>query len=285
MKKLLLFVFIATIGFVTEAQIKAPAPSPSQKIVQTVGLTEVTLNYSRPAMRGRTIFGDLVPYNTLWRTGANSNTNITFSEDVEVGGKTLKAGTYAIYTKPGTESWEVIFYSDASNWGTPQEWDESKVAVTVTATVYPMPMEIQSFTMTFDNITNDSADLGILWERTYVGVPIKFDTDKQVSSSIDQVMQGPGANDYYSAAVYYLESGKDVNQAKTWIDKAVSMNGDAFWYYRQQSLIYAKAGDKKGAIKAAQKSLDMAKEAGNADYVALNTKSLELWQGKGDSKK
>ena len=132
--------------------------------------------------------------------------------------------------------------------------------------------------MTFDDLTNKSVNLGILWEKTYVGVPIEVMTDKQVSANIDRVMAGPMANDYYQAAVYYLEAGKDINKAKMWIDKAIEMREEpAFWYHRQQSLIYAKAGDKKGAVAAAKKSLELAQEAGNADYVALNTKSLKEW--------
>lgn len=280
MKKFLLFVFIAAVTTSAEAQIKTPAPSPSQKIEQKVGLTDVTLEYSRPSMRGREIFGALVPYNELWRTGANGNTKITFSDEVTVGGTTLKAGSYAIFTKPGVQSWEVYFYSDSDNWGTPEKWDDTKVAAKVSAPVFPMPMEVQTFTMIFDDLTNNSANLGLLWEKTYVGVPLIFATDKAVSASIDQVMNGPSANDYYSAAVYYLESGKDINMAKTWIDKAISLREQpAFWYHRQQSLIYAKAGDKKGAIKAAKTSLKLAEEAGNADYIALNKKSLAVWDG------
>lgn len=281
MKKILLFAFVMSLGITAQAQIKTPAPSPFQKIEQTVGLTDVTLEYSRPAMRGRTIFGGLVPFGEIWRTGANANTKITFSDDVVVGGKTLKAGSYAIYTRPALTTWDVIFYSDANNSGTPKKWDESKVAATVSAKVYPMPMNIQSFTMTFDDVTSDSASLGILWEKTYVGVPIKFGTDETVSASIEKVMNGPAAGDYYAAAVYYLEADKDINKAKTWIDKAISMNDSpAYWQYRQQSLIYAKAGDKKGAIEAAKKSLKLAKEAGNNDYVAMNTKSINVWEGK-----
>lgn len=280
MKKFLLFVFVAAITATAEAQIKTPAPSPFQKIEQKVGLTDVTLEYSRPSMRGREIFGGLVPYNELWRTGANANSKITFSDDVTVGGTTLKAGSYAIFTKPGVQSWEVYFYSDSDNWGTPEKWDDTKVAAKVTSPVYPMPMEVQSFTMTFDDLTNNSANLGMLWEKTYVGIPLKFTTDKAVTASIDAVMNGPSANDYYAAAVYYLESGKDINKAKTWIDKAISMREKpAFWYHRQQSLIYAKAGDKKGAIKAAKTSLKLAEEAGNADYIALNKKSIAVWDG------
>ncbi len=278
MKKLFTIVFVITLAVNAQAQIETPRPSPSQKIEQTVGLTKVTLEYSRPSMKGRTIFGGLVPYNEIWRTGANENTKITFSDDVNVGGTDLKAGSYAIYTKPNEQNWEVYFYSDSNNWGTPENWDESKVVAKVKTQVFPMPMEISSFTMTFDNITNDSANLGMLWENVYVAVPLKFITDKIVFDNIDKVMGGPSANDYYSSAVYYLNSDKDINKAKKWIDKAIDLREKpAFWYYRQQSLIYAKSGDKKGAINAAKTSLDLAKEAGNNDYVALNIKSLKEW--------
>lgn len=144
-----------------------------------------------------------------------------------------------------------------------------------------MPMEVETFTISFDAITNDSATLGFRWDHTYVAVPISFFTDSQVTKSIESVMSGPNAGDYYTAAVYYLNADKDIKKAKNWIDKAIEMRENpAFWYHRQQSLIYAKSGDKNGAIKAAKKSLALAKEAGNEDYVALNTKSLKAWEGK-----
>ena len=278
MKKLLLFFCAVSASMMVNAQLQTPAPSPFQTISQKVGLTDITLEYSRPSMKERKIFGGLVPYNEIWRTGANASTKITFSDAVEIGGKTLKAGSYAIYTKPGPQNWEVYFYSDADNWGTPQNWDESKVAATVKAAVMPLPMKIETLTMSFDDLSNDSASLGLIWEDVYVAVPIKTFTDKMVSASIDQVMSGPSPDDYYRAAVYYLESGKDMNQAKKWIDKAIEKREQpAFWYHRQQSLIYAKAGDKKGAIEAAKKSLELAKAADNSDYIALNTKSLKEW--------
>lgn len=142
MKKLILLVCVGLFSLGANAQIETPAPSPFQKIEQKVGLTDVTLEYSRPSVKGRKIFGGLVPYDKLWRTGANANTKVTFGDDVTIGGKSVKAGTYAIFTKPGTSSWEVIFYSDASNWGTPREWDDMKVAATVSGNVYPMPMSL-----------------------------------------------------------------------------------------------------------------------------------------------
>lgn len=272
MKKILLSLFVVALSTNINAQLKTPAPSPAAKLEQTVGLTDVSVEYSRPSMKGRTIFGDLVPYGKVWRTGANANTKVTFSDDVIIDGKTLKKGTYALYTKPGKDSWEVLFYSDANNWGTPKKWDDAKVAVSTTAKVEAMPVKIETFTMSIDDLTNDSAVLGILWENAYVGVKFNTPTDKAVEKSIAQVMGGPSANDYFSSAVYYLQEGKDINKAKNWINKAVDMTKDQprFWYLRQQSLILAKAGDKKGAVKAAKASLAGAKEAGNADYVKMN---------------
>ncbi len=277
MKKTFFYAAMLTLTMGTYAQIKTPAASPSQEIEQKVGLTDVTVEYSRPSMKGRTIFGDLVPYDKVWRTGANKNTIITFSDDVMVGGKELKAGSYSVFTKPGAVNWDVYFYTDTENWGTPEKWDDSKVAATVNAKTYAMPMPVETFTLSFDDLKNDGASLGIMWDKTYVAVPFTTMTDKMVTSSIETVMNGPSGGDYYNAAVYYLENGKDINKAKEWIDKAVASNDKAFWYKRQQSLIYAKAGDTKGAIKAAKASMAQAQEQGNMDYVALNKKSLKEW--------
>lgn len=279
MKKLITLLMVFAVTFTVNAQIETPQPSPSQKMEQKVGLTDVTVEYSRPSMKGRTVFGNLVPYGKLWRTGANQNTMVTFSTDVLIGGKTVKAGSYAIFTTPNKDNWEVVFYSDTNNWGTPQNWDESKVAAKVTAEVYDIPMDIETFTISFDDLTNDSAVLGIMWEKVYVGVKIEVPTDKKVSAAIEKVMNGPSADDYYAAARYYLESGKDINQAVVWMDKAIEMTKDnpRFWWLRQQSLIKAKAGDKKGAIKAAKASLEGAEKAGNADYIKMNKDSLKEW--------
>jgi hypothetical protein len=282
MKKLIMLAFIACSTLALNAQIETPQPSPSQKMEQKVGLTDVTVEYSRPSMRGRTIFGDLVPYNQLWRTGANNNTMITFSTPVMIGGKELKPGSYAVFTKPGKQNWEVIFYSDTNNWGTPQKWDESKVVATVNADVYELPMPIETFTLSFDDLTNDSAMLGMMWEKAYVAVKIEVPTDKSVTAAITKAMSGPSADDYYAAARYYLEADKDIKQANMWMDKAVDMTKDKpkFWWLRQQSLIKAKAGDKKGAIIAAKASLEGAEKAGNADYVKMNKDSLKEWGAK-----
>ena len=278
MKKLLLIMLAFTMSYAVNAQLQTPAPSPASKVEQKVGLTDVTIDYSRPAMRGRTIFGDLVPYGKVWRTGANARTKVTFSDNVTIGGTEVKAGTYAIFTIPQATKWEVIFYSEYQGAGAPQTLDETKVAARVTADVYAMEVDVQSFTISIDDITSSSAVIGILWERAYVPVPFSVPTDAKVSSAIDKMMNGPGANDYYAAAGYYLSEGKDINKAKTWIDKAMSMiEKPAFWQLRQQSLIYAAAGDKKGAIAIAKKSLSAAEKAGNAAYIKMNKASLAEW--------
>ncbi|QHI35707.1 hypothetical protein IMCC3317_10540 [Kordia antarctica] len=278
MKKLLLTCFLAA-GISVQAQIETPQPSPSAKVEQTVGLTNVTLEYSRPAMRGRKIFGGLVPYGQLWRTGANANTKITFSDDVTIGETSVKAGTYAIFTKPTAQTWEVIIYSDASNSGTPQEWDDTKVAAKVVAPVNMMPYKTESFTIAIDNLSSGGADLTFSWDKTYVVVPFAVPTGRKTLASIDKVMAGPQAGDYFSAAKYFLDEGKDMDKAKMWIDKAVDMTKDSprFWYLRLQSLVYAKMGNKVEAVKIAKESMALAEKAGNKDYVKMNKDSIKEW--------
>jgi len=278
MKKIMLFSLVALLSCTLSAQIETPQPSPAAKVWQTVGLTEVTVDYSRPSMRGRTIYGDLVPFDKLWRTGANAYTTITFDKDVTIAKQEVKAGTYSIFTKPGKTNWEVFFYTDTQGGGTPSEWDEAKVVAKTSVQSFPIGMPVETFTITIDDVTSNGANLGIIWENTYVGIPFGVKTDTEVVGNIEKVIAGPSANDFYAAAVYHSEEGKDISKAKEWMDKAISMTEKPrFWQLRQQSLILAKSGDKKGAIAAAKKSLDGAEEAGNDDYVKLNKDSLKEW--------
>lgn len=282
MKKLALLLCLVIAAYSGEAQINTPAPSPASTLIQKVGLTDVKVEYSRPSMRGRTVFGDLVPYDKMWRTGANGYTLITFGDDVKIAGQDVKAGTYSIFTKPGATSWEVFFYTDTQGGGTPSNWDESKVVAKTTAQVFPMPegMPVETFTITIDDLTSNGAKLGILWEYAYVAVPFEVMTDASVEKDIAKVLAGPSADDYYAAAVYYSSEGKDIAKANEWMQKAMSMTEKpAYWQLRQQSLIQAKAGNKKGAIETAKKSLAAAKEAGNDDYIKMNTDSLKEWGG------
>ena len=179
---------VVAASFSINAQVQTPAPSPSSKLKQTVGLTDVVLEYSRPSMKGRKIFGGLVPYDKVWRTGANARTKITFKDDITINGDTLKKGTYAIFTKPNADKWKVYFYTDYAGGGAPQDWSDAKVALTAIVPVQKMPMPIQSFTMTFDDLKDDGATLGMLWEDVYVGVPFNVPTDAKASESITKVM-------------------------------------------------------------------------------------------------
>ncbi len=276
-KILIAFLFIGTLS--ASAQIKTPAPSPSSKTELTVGLTDVTLEYSRPSMRGRTIFGDLVPFDKVWRTGANARTKITFSDDVTIEGDTLKKGTYAIFTKPTAESWDVYFYTDFKGGGVPQNWDDSKVALKTNVKVINFPgMDMETFTILIDDLADgNSGKLNFLWDDTIVAVKIGVPTEAKAQASIDRVMNGPTANDYFNAASYYRKSGKDLSQALTWVTKATELRKEAFWMMREKSLVLAAMGNKKGAIEAAKTSLDVAKKAGNANYVKMNTESITEW--------
>ncbi len=272
----LLMLVIATTSF---GQIKTPAASPTAKYDTQVGLTNVTLDYSRPSKNGRKIYGDLVPFDKMWRTGANKNSTITFSDDVMISGAEVKKGTYAIFTMPSAASWTVYFYSDIENWGTPEKWDDAKVVAKVM--VKPVANNMtETFTMDVANVTNESFTLAINWDNVSVPVKVDVPTDKKVSSNITQVMAGPTAGDYYNAARYYREAKKDLKQAITWMNKSIEMGNDKFWVLRQKSLIEADLGDYKAAIATANLSLAKSKEAANEDYVKMNMDSIAAWSKK-----
>lgn len=277
MKKTLFFSFLfVTMGLI--AQINTPDASPASKLEQKVGLTDVTVEYSRPSAKSRTIYGDLVPYGKVWRTGANARTTISFSKDVEVTGKALKKGTYALFTIPGKNKWEIIFYKESEGWGTPKELDKEKVALKIQTTPIETAMYNESFHIYIDNLTNAGATLFMKWEKTLVPINFTVPTDKEVMASIDRAFSGPSPADYLAAARYYFDEGKDIQKAKMWIDKSLEGNDNPpFWQLRQKALIYAAAGDKKGAIEAAKQSLASAKKAGNDDYVKMNEASLKEW--------
>ncbi len=277
-KKLLLLVLCVGITSTINSQIKTPQPSPFSKLEQVVGLTDVTIEYSRPSMRDRVIFGGLVPFGKTWRTGANANTKITFSDDIEIDGKELKKGTYAIYTVPNKTSWDIIFYSDSSNWGIPREWDESKVALKTTVDVMKKPANVETFTFNINKLSNNGATIFMCWEKTAVGIPISVPTLKTTMKNIDKAMSGPSKNDYFQAASYFYSEGKDLEQALEWMKKATEGDDEPkFWHLRKMSLIQADLGDKKGAIETAKKSLAGAEKAGNTDYAKMNKDSIAEW--------
>ncbi len=284
MKKIIFILAVIIANFTIEAQVKTPQPSPKSALNQVVGLTDVVVEYNRPSAKGRVVFGDLVSFGKTWRTGANANSTVSFSDDVTIAGKQLKKGKYAIFTVPKADIWEVNFYSATDNWGTPENWDENKVAARVMVDPIMLGNHVETFTISINNLTNDSATLDISWEKTMVSVKFEVPSQKMAMASIEKTLAGPTAGDYFSSAQYLLQSDGDLNKALEYINKAVGMTKSGadvpFWYLRQKSLIQAKLGDKKGAIETAQLSLAGATKEKNDDYVKMNNDSIKEWSKK-----
>lgn len=269
--------FLLSIGL-TNAQIVAPQPSPLAKIEQTVGLTQVSIEYSRPSMRGRTVMGDLVPYGEIWRTGANRNTTLSFSDAITIGKQEIAAGTYALYSRPGISMWEVFFYNQTDNPGLPEKWDPKAIAATIEVPIRELDTPVETFSIALETLHNEGATLQLKWETTQIDITFKVPTDAKTMASIEKTISGsPKPGDYYAAAVYYRETNRDLNTAKQWIAKAVEQDPGKYWMYRQQALILAGLNELDAAVEAAKTSLELAEKAGNKDYVRLNTKSIEEW--------
>lgn len=259
-------------------QIQTPAPSPTAKIEQKVGLTDVAIQYARPSVRNRVVYGNLVPYNKLWRTGANENSVISFSTSVKIDETTVPAGKYSIYTIPGVDSWDVILYSDSNNWGLPSEWDENKVIVKTKVSSMELPFKVESFQLSIDNVSNNSFTLGIAWDHVYVPVEINLPTADLVMKSIKEALKTPKSSDLYKAAVYLLQENRELEKAKSWMNQSLEMMEDPkFYQLRQQSLIYAALEDYENAIAIAKVSLEKSIKAGNSDYEKMNLDSIENW--------
>lgn len=273
MKKFFVTVLLTGSLFASQAQaIKTPAPSTSQTIKQEFGLSTVELSYSRPNAKGRTIFGDLVPNNAVWRTGANGATTLTFSDEVIIGGKKIPAGKYGLLSIPNTGSWTFII-SKQTDVTSPAAYKQDQDVVRVNATPVDMPFDTETFTMQFMNVKSNSMDLLVLWEKTAVFLPIGADIETKVMAQIDNALNKDN-KPYFQAAMYYLENNKDLNKANEWLDKAVQQTPTAFWVWHQKANCLARLDKKQEAIAAANKSIELAKAAKNSDYVSLNEKLL-----------
>ncbi|MBC6492426.1 hypothetical protein BC349_15300 [Flavihumibacter stibioxidans] len=274
MKKLILSLSFAIclLQAADAQQLRTPAPSPATTIKQEFALSNVEVSYSRPAMRGRKVFGDLVPFGKVWRTGANNATTITFGEDVMVGDKAVPAGKYGLLTIPGPAEWTVIL-SKQLDVTSPAAYKQDQDVARITVKAEKLPISVENFMILFDNVQPTSMNLEIVWENTGVSVPVKADIEKKIMSQIDNLMNKDN-RPYFAAAMYYLENGKDLNKALGWFDKAVEQNPSFFWVHHQRANCLAKLGKKQEAIAAANKSIELAKAAKNDDYVALNEKLL-----------
>ena len=258
-----------------KAQVQAPAPSPTATLKQDVGLTDIEINYSRPGVKDRDIFGALVPYGQLWRTGANATTKISFSDDVMIGGKTLKKGKYSLFTYPGEDEWTVIF-SNAMSLPGNDGYDKNNDAVRLQVKPESLAHNVETFTIDVNNIRNNTATIDLSWENTLVSIPVSLNTDEKVFASIDQTMDGPSANDYFAASSYYLGAGKDLDQAHKWAAKAVEMTDAKYpWIIYNKARIEAELGKKSEAIKTAEMAIKAAKAMNNDHYVMLNEELIK----------
>ncbi len=261
-----------------DAQIRTPAPSTTSELKQTVGLTDITILYSRPSAKGRAIFAKdgIVPAGAMWRTGANSATKLTFGDDVIIGGKELKKGSYALYTKPDMSEWTVMLFTyDTPNAG--GYADKTPVA-TFMAKPKMLGDMVETFTIGVNDITNTTANIDIMWEKTKVSLPLQVEVEKRVMADIERVMAGPSQNDYSAAASFYYDK-KDYAKALTHIQKANAKDAK-FWNLRTESLILADMGKTADAIKTAEMSKKLAVEAKNDDYIRMNDKSIAEWSKK-----
>ncbi len=272
MKKLSISILFACFCMAVNAQVKMPAPSPTQTIKQDFAMGNIELTYSRPSAKGRKIFGDLVPFDKLWRTGANGATIITFSEPVEIKGKKVDTGSYALYTIPGAETWEVILNKGLKNWGV-DGYKESEDVIRVKVDAMKTDMT-ESFTMQFADIKGESCDLIIKWEKTMIAVPITANIRDKVKAQIEAAMQ-TDKKPYWQAAQFYNEYEKNYSKALDNVSKALEASPDAFWMWIYKAKIQKELGDKAGALASSQKSLELATKAKNDDYIKINDEFIK----------
>lgn len=284
MKRPLFFIsVILLIGFLLEslalAQLRTPILSPRQTITQVVGVSDVTVDYSRPSIRGRKIMGGLVPFNDVWRTGANASTKISFTDDVMLEGKKVVAGEYAIYTIPTQTDWTIILSKNLTAGGRyPGEADD---ALRVVVPSQKSSDTVESFTINITDLKSNSAFVQLAWENTAVRFKMEFDIDSKIMAGIEKAMsdmKSRNAQVYQQAADYYFSNDKDLNKALEWINKSIELSGGPFFVLRLKSRIQAGLKDYKGAIKTAELSKKKAQEAGSDQFVKFNEEAIAKWK-------
>ncbi len=258
------------------AQIDLPAPSPLGSVTQKVGFSDVTFSYSRPSAKGRKVFGDVVPFDKLWRTGANAATKVTISKDVTIEGKQVKAGEYALFTIPGTTQWTIILNTDTKANTTSYKQENDVLRFTVKPVA--LAENVETFAINFTNLTSNGATIELVWEKTAVRFKVESEVDAIVMDQIKKQTAGVNPSTYFAAARYYYDTNRDLAQALKWIDLAFAGQEPTFWMLRQKALIQAGLKDYKGAIATAELSTTKAKEAQNDEYVKMNDTSIAEWK-------
>ena len=255
-----------------EQKIEFPALSQHAVVKQRVGLTDVEVDYSRPNKNNREIFGGLVPYGKLWRTGANAVTKIRFSKPVSLGGKEIPAGEYALFTIPTADEWTIIISKDAKVQSA-ADYKQENDAARITAKPEPIPDTIETFTIALADVKGASTTLNFLWDKTRVPVKLTTGDVEEVSKQLDAVVSSGTPLDprtAYQAAAFYYDNNKDMNQAAKWIDQALEKNPDAYFMHYKKAQIQEKLGNKKEAVASAQKAIDILKKSKAPDESAIS---------------
>lgn len=273
MKKTVLVLFASTMMLMAGAQtLKVPAASTGQSIKQEFGLGSVELSYSRPNTKGRTIFGDLVPYGAIWRTGANTATILTFSDEVIIGDKKIPAGKYGLLSIPGASEWTIIITKQLDV-TSPSAYKQEMDVVRLKVQAQSLPFPIESFMIMFDKVTSNSMDVMLVWAQTAVGFSIKQDIDSKIMGQIDNLMNKDN-KPYFNAAMYFMDNNKDLTKASAWLDMATQQTPTAYWVWYQKARCLSLLGKNAEAKTTAMKSMELAKAAKNPDYVTLNEKLI-----------
>ena len=281
---IILFFVGSYLGF---SQLNHPKASPSAIVIQEVGLTTITVEYSRPAVRGRKIFGDLVPYGRIWRVGANESTKITFDTPFNVGANYMPAGTYALYAFPDEKEWEIVFHENISHWGDGRnEYNPEQDAFRIEVKPNQELNFQENFQISFDQVTHGSAEMIWHWANTSVTIALHFNTEVTMEDQIEEKLNDdPSAQTYYEIARYYIEQDIKHKEALGYLNKALEMEGDTYYFYRVKSLAEASLNDYESAIASAQKSLALAASQGKDEFVRMNQKNIDDWKTKLKSKK
>jgi tetratricopeptide (TPR) repeat protein len=259
---------VATImSYASFAQsIGSPAPSPLQTVKQAFATSDITLEYSRPSAKGRTVFGDVVSYGQVWRTGANGSTKVTFADDVKLNGNDVKAGTYAMYSMPNADSWDIMLYKDLKLGGNVADYNAENEVLRFQVKPTRINDKVETFTIAFNNITPTSTNLDLMWENTKVSIPVTAEIDSKIMKNIENNVMKDN-RPYYSAATYYYDNNKDLGQAMTWVNKAIEANKSAYWIYMLKAKIAKKQNNIPEAIAAARESNRLATEDKDDAYI------------------
>lgn len=265
-----LFGFFA---FTAHAQLKTPAPSPTQTLDQAFALSNIKIEYSRPSIKGRVVFGDLVPFGKVWRTGANASTKITFGDDVKIEGMPLAAGTYALYTIPNKDSWDIMFYKDLKLGGDVANYKAENEVLKVKVKPTALANKVETFTMNVADVAATSANIELVWEQTRVAIKVTAEIDATIMKNIEKLVIND-SRPYSAAATYYYDNDKDMKLALEWADKAFQANPKAYWTLHLKAKIQLKMKDYAGAIATAEQSKALALEEKDATYVSNNEKLI-----------